>query len=523
MARRPKIVIFIVAYHAESTLEAVLARIPRALYEEYDCSILVVDDASEDRTSTVGWRYKDCHPTVALTVLRNEYNQGYGGNQKIGFTYAIAQGADAIALLHADGQYAPEELPKLVAPVCRGEADAVFGSRMLQRDSARRGGMPLHKYFGNKVLSRVQNTLLRTNLSEFHSGYRVYSVPFLKRLHYKLNSDDFHFDTEIIIQLLNAGGRIRELPIPTYYGRELQRLRGLGYAKNVLRCTLQNVAHRSGLLYQRRYNPADETNQHYDLKLGYASSHTYALDAVRHGSRVLDIGAGPGGMAEQLVAKRCHVTVVDQHPSSAPPGGQIEVQVQDLERGLSFDANRYDYLLLLDVIEHLKQPEQFLEVLRRNFDHAPKTLVLTTPNIAFVAQRVMLLLGQFNYGKAGILDLTHTRLFTFRAVERLLKDYGFRIKSVRGVPAPFPKVLGNGWLGKTAVRLNLLGIALSKTLFSYQIFIEAESTPDAEFLVENARVKGGLERVEPRHAAHERTKPTNGAAARSAVSTRTLQ
>src|ERR1019366_5225708 len=100
----------------------------------------------------------------------------------------------------------------------------------------------------------------------------------------------------------------------------------------------------------------------------------------------------------------------------------------------------------------------------------------TTPNVGFLVQRLMLLLGQFNYGKAGILDRTHTRLFTFRTARHLLQDAGFRIKATRGVPAPFPKVLGDGPLGKAAVAVNLALIKLSKTLFSYQIFIEAEGT-----------------------------------------------
>jgi glycosyltransferase involved in cell wall biosynthesis len=195
-ARKPRVIVFIVAYQAESTLNAVLERIPESLFSDYDCSILVVDDASADRTVTVGQAYKQAHPEIPLTVLKNEYNQGYGGNQKVGYTYAIAEGADAVALLHGDAQYAPEELPNLLAPVCRGEADAVFGSRMLEPFAALKGGMPLYKYVGNRILSTVQNRLLRSQLSEFHSGYRVYSVPLLKRLHFKLNSNDFHFDSE---------------------------------------------------------------------------------------------------------------------------------------------------------------------------------------------------------------------------------------------------------------------------------------------------------------------------------------
>ena len=482
---RPRLLVFVISYFAETTLRKVLERIPKEIFEAFDAEILIVDDASTDRTFEIGHYYRLAHPHIPMTVLRNEHNQGYGGNQKVGYTFAIQRGFDFVAMVHGDGQYAPEALPMLCEPLARRQADAVFGSRMLEPMAALKGGMPLYKYVGNKVLTRLQNTMLGTRLSEFHSGYRIYSVPMLARLPYRLNSNDFHFDTEIIIQLLNAEARIVELPIPTYYGDEICRVNGMKYAKDVLQATLANTAHRAGLLYQRRFDTTPPDNSHYDLKLGYASSHTYALDAVPTGSKVLDIGSGPGGLAQELEKRGCEVTVVDQHAPSAPVGN-TKVIVQDLEGELQFDVHDYDILLLLDVIEHLKSPEAFLERLRAQFDHDKRTLVLTTPNIAFVVQRLMLALGQFNYGKAGILDRTHTRLFNFRALEALLVDEGFKIKQIRGVPAPFPKVLGNGVLGKTAVSLNEALIRLSKTLFSYQIYVEAETTPGVEFLVHDA-------------------------------------
>src|SRR5205814_3453044 len=134
----------------------------------------------------------------SITVLRNEYNQGYGGNQKVGYAYAIAEGFDFVAMVHGDGQYAPEELPNLLAPLRAGDADAVFGSRMMHRLGALKGGMPLYKFIGNRILSTAQNALLQTRLSEFHSGYRIYSVRTLAGIPFDLNSNDFHFDTEII-------------------------------------------------------------------------------------------------------------------------------------------------------------------------------------------------------------------------------------------------------------------------------------------------------------------------------------
>ncbi len=498
---QPRLMVFVIAYYAEETLKRVLERIPRSIFRDYDCEVLVVDDASGDRTAEIGLAYRQAHPEIAMTVLRNQYNQGYGGNQKVGYAFAIREGFDFVAMIHGDGQYAPEELPVLVAPLRDGQADAVFGSRMMSGFAALKGGMPLYKFVGNRILTWAQNLLLGTRLTEFHSGYRVYSVAALQKIPYRLNSNLFHFDTEIIIQLINAGQRIVELPIPTYYGDEICRVNGMKYAKDVMLATLRNVAHRSGLLHQRRFEPVSgQDNTYYDLKLGYPSSHQFALDAVAPGASVIDIGAGPGGIASELVKKGCRVAVVDQFTVKGDRHPNIVVFTQDLDDELVFDVRGYDYLLLLDVIEHLKNPEQFLARLCRQFDYSPRTLILTTPNIAFGIQRLMLLFGQFNYGKVGILDRTHTRLFTFRSLRHLLTNAGFRLKEIRGVPAPFPKVIGQGIVGRAATAINQLLIRISKSLFSYQIFVIAEATPDVDFILEDARRRSEL-REQPQSAA----------------------
>jgi 2-polyprenyl-3-methyl-5-hydroxy-6-metoxy-1,4-benzoquinol methylase len=367
----------------------------------------------------------------------------------------VASSAEIRALAAPSARFT-RSLPALMEPLRAGNADAVLGSRMMDRFSALKGGMPLYKYVGNRILSTIQNGLLGTKLSEFHSGYRIYSVRTLARIPHRLNSNDFHFDTEIIIQLLNTKARIVELPIPTYYGDEICRVNGMKYAKDVMLATISNTLHRSGLLYQRRFDPDQALaagNTHYDLKLGYASSHSYAIDAVPAGAKVVDIGSGPEGLARELVKKGCEVTCVDQFEPTRW-SGPAKVVVQDLESELQFDVKDFDYILLLDVIEHLKSPEKFVSRLRAQFDHDNRTLILTTPNIAFIVQRLMLLAGQFNYGKAGILDRTHTRLFTFRGIEQLLRDETFKIKEVRGVPAPIPKVLGTGVIGMTALAIN---------------------------------------------------------------------
>jgi hypothetical protein len=226
--------------------------------------------------------------------------------------------------------------------------------------------------------------------------------------------------------------------------------------------------------------------------LGYTSSHQLALDTVPDRASVIDIGANSGGLARELLKKGCRVAVVEHFAMREVFDADVEVFTQNLEDELTFSVGEYEYLLLLDVIEHLKNPEKFLERLRAQFDYSTKTLVLTTPNIAFVVQRAMLAFGQFNYGKAGILDRTHTRLFTFRSLRRLLVDHGFQIIQIRGVPAPFPKVFGNGRLGRTAIAFNRFLIALSPSLFAYQIFVVAHTTPNVDFVLRDAKRRSAL-------------------------------
>jgi glycosyltransferase involved in cell wall biosynthesis len=165
---RPRLLIFIVAYRAEETIRQVVARIPVSLSQEYHVEILIIDDSSTDRTFEIGEEVKaERASPFPLHVLVNPDNQGYGGNQKIGYHYAIENGYDFVALLHGDGQYAPECLLELVRPLREGRADAVFGSRMIKVGDARRGGMPFYKFVGNKILSWFENRMLRTTFSEF--------------------------------------------------------------------------------------------------------------------------------------------------------------------------------------------------------------------------------------------------------------------------------------------------------------------------------------------------------------------
>jgi glycosyltransferase involved in cell wall biosynthesis len=486
----PRLLVFVVAYNAERTIENVLRRIPSTLLDEYEVEILVIDDSSHDATFERSETLRRARTlAIPLHVLFNPRNQGYGGNQKLGFEFALRERFDYVALLHGDGQYAPECLPELVGPLRDGTADAVFGSRMLTQGGARRGGMPLYKLVGNRILSSFQNTLLDTRLSEFHSGYRAYSTEALRRVPFELNTNDFHFDTEIIIQLLYAEQRIREVPIPTYYGDEICHVNGLKYAADVTRTTLKARAQDLGLLYERKFDvrPSERENAHYEPKLGYESPHTLVLKQVEPGSRVLDLGCAGGQVGAELRRAGCHVIGVDVAPLE--DGIELdEFHLHDLNDGIpGIDLADVDYILLLDVVEHLQSPERFMEELYATVALNPDArVIISTGNVGFGLTRLLLLAGQFNYGKRGILDLTHTRLFTVSTLRRLLEGAGFRVIELRGVPAPFPLALGDSVAARALLSLNRGGNRLWKRFFAYQIYALAEPRPSLELLLRDA-------------------------------------
>ena len=487
--RKPRVLVFIVAYNAEKTIRDVVFRIPVSLKNTYEVDVLIIDDSSADSTFEKGHAVRrDPSLPFPLVVLFNPQNQGYGGNQKLGYHYALEQGYDFVALIHGDGQYAPECLPDLLEPLRQGEAAAVFGSRMLTPSGARRGGMPLYKFVGNKILTWIENKLLRTSLSEFHSGYRIYSTKALAAIPFDRNSKDFHFDTEIIIQLVIAGLPIRELPIPTYYGDEICYVNGTKYAFNVVGAASKARLQSAGLFYDRKFDCAPRDTQPYVPKFNFTSPHTLAFERIRPGARVLDIGCAGGYMGAYLMKeKQCAVDGIDSFPLTS--SGLSSFCLHDLNAGLpALDFEKYDYVLMLDVIEHLAKPELFLEQLHGALSLKPSLdAMLSTANVGFIVTRLMLLMGQFNYGRRGILDLTHTRLFTFGSFERAVKQAGFDIVERVGVPGPMALALGENFLSRMLLKVNQLLIHISRGLFSYQIFLRVRPQPSLELLLRTAR------------------------------------
>ncbi len=479
-AATARILIFVVAYRAESHIERVFERVPKELFADERVRFLVIDDASDDAGASRIAEWVTSRGIGNVTVLRNPVNQGYGGNQKLGYRWALDAGFDLVILLHGDGQYAPELLPRFIETWERTGADVVLGSRMRSLAAARAGGMPLYKIVGNRVLTRYQNALTGLDLSEYHTGYRAYATRFLRKVPFEINTQDFHFDTEILLQALHVGARIEEFDIPTHYGDEISHVNGLRYGWHVLRATTSYKLHQLGMLCSLKLRDL-QRDVHRDRARRFYSAERMAVERVQAAGarRVLEVAPGAGHVARRLV--ETGVEVVGIGPREPAPGSVSRFVIGDPDRPLAEDAFAYDAVLLLDLLPRLEDPERFLLDLRNQSraltpDGEGPLVVLAVPNVAFAAVRLNLLLGRFPYAERGILDVRSRRLFTRASLVKMLRDCGYRIERVQSVAVPFEAVLG----GRAGRVLGALSSWLARAWgqgFAFQFLVSARPLP----------------------------------------------
>lgn len=243
--REHRVMAVLPAYNAEKTLAATLADIPVGAVDE----ILLVDDGSKDNTVQVARE-------MGLTVIEHPENRGYGGNQKTCYRYALDHGADIIVMIHPDYQYDSRVIPHAVGMIELGICDVVLGNRIRSRTEALAGRMPVYKYFANRALTLFENFTLGQNLGDFHSGFRVYRREVLERIPFERNSDDFVFDTQFLVQAVNFGFRLGDVPVPVRYFDEASSInfkRSMKYGISTVATVARWYLHRVGLrspLYQ---------------------------------------------------------------------------------------------------------------------------------------------------------------------------------------------------------------------------------------------------------------------------------
>lgn len=238
------------AYNAELTLERTLREIPPGSVD----AILVVDDASQDRTVEVARK-------LGLRVIRHEKNRGYGGNQKTCYREALKTDADVIVMIHPDYQYDGRVIPHMVAFIELGICDVMLGSRIRTRAEALAGGMPLYKYIANRLLTVFENVMLGQNLGDAHSGLRAYHRRVLETIPFENNSDDFVFDSQFLVQCVHFGFKLGDVPVPVRYFKEASSInfwRSVRYGLGTVWVVLQYWLHQLRIWrFPRLFTPAD--------------------------------------------------------------------------------------------------------------------------------------------------------------------------------------------------------------------------------------------------------------------------
>ncbi|MBI3725403.1 methyltransferase domain-containing protein, partial [bacterium] len=348
-----------------------------------------------------------------LTVRANQRRYGYGGRRKVAFEYALEHGFDHVIVMDGDGRHPPERLAELLAPAILEGALAVVGAR----DRGTSGPTTFLLRFA-----------LGMDLRDWRSGFRLYATEILRRIPFQLASDDERFDTEILIQCRALGVAVREVRIGAFEEKDARAASSLA-AACAYRLHQLHLARNGAFLVDR--------DVRYTFKHSRTGSHVQILDAIRPGTRVLDLGCSQGLLARPLAAKGVRTTGVDVGPPEKVSRDLQAYYSRDLELPLDIPESRvFDYVVVADVIEHLKNREQLLRGARRYLKPDGR-LLISTPNIAIWFYRLSLLVGRFEYGPRGVLDETHVHLFTQSTFRREVEKGGFRIQRQRVTSLPF--------------------------------------------------------------------------------------
>lgn len=245
MYKNKKVVVVLPAYNAALTIQKTFEEIPFDLVDE----IILCDDASKDDTIQIA------QSLGIKEIISHSQNKGYGGNQKSLYKRALELDADIVIMLHPDYQYTPKLIPAMINILGENLYDVVLGSRILGK-GALKGGMPLYKYFANRLLTFIQNVLVNHKLSEYHTGYRAFTKEVLENIRFEDNSNDFVFDNEMLSQIIFKDYRIAEISCPTKYFEEASSInfsRSVKYGLGVLRVSIGHFFQKMGWVNLKIY------------------------------------------------------------------------------------------------------------------------------------------------------------------------------------------------------------------------------------------------------------------------------
>ena len=438
------------------SLARLLARIPPELAALF-AEIAVLCDGEQDSVPP------ELVARIACANLRwraNPRRYGYGGRRKVAFEYALEHGFDQILLVDECDDEAARHLAALWAPAVLEGADVIVGTSSAA--SIGRGGAS----FGRSVNAFFMNRILGLHLPGWGASLRLYACAVLRRIPYALDSDEERFDTEILIQVRALGVETREGVVSSRAAHAGSIAAGVAYRLHQLHFV------RNGAFLVDR-------DVHYTLKHSPYGSHMQVLQAIGPGTRVLDLGCSQGLLARALRAKGVRIVGVDIGPPELVSRDLEAYHQRDLEEPLRIPEERvFDYVVLSDVIEHVKEREQLLRSARR-YLKPDGLLLISTPNIAIWFYRLSLLVGRFEYGPRGVLDETHVHLYTRSTFRREVERGGFRIRAERVTSLPFEVVFESTGQSRLVAGLSYLyhlSARIWPKLFAYQFLIEAEVT-----------------------------------------------
>lgn len=467
--------IVLLSDHDAPVLGRVISDFAETFRGETGVGILLIDDDSRDGSFAAADRHVRERAYSNVRVFRSRRPQGPGGNQKVGFRRAAEEGYDAVVPVRIGEAYPAALARELIASLEKENADAALATF---RSRPGLGGLLV------RALSRLQAGVAAVRFEDWHTPCRAYRTAALSRISFELNTAESHFDTEVLLQLVDRGGRFARVPMDWTPPLLPRNLAGIGRIKNELKAVLRYRLQRYNLFYDARFHPEFLAKSlrplhglYYEEKAGSESPHSFVCGdpgLIPPGARVLDIGCSTGYVARALKRSRaCRVTGVDVLPTESVDGPD-EYQLIDIEKEADkvrdlLERGDYDVVLLLDVLEHLAVPELFLLTLFRAKCRRPPKFVMSTGNVAFIVVRLMLLLGYFNYGEKGILDITHKRLFSTRTFRNLLDQTGFLVLETRGFPLPYKSLGFRPGLCRLLEGMNRFLIRLRPSLFAYQV------------------------------------------------------
>jgi len=407
-----------------------------------------------------------------LRVCRTPRRYEYGDNLKNGFDYAVARGFDLVIVFRSDGLYDPARIPLLLHRALNENSPAVLGDRFKKAGLRENFSRASFRLRAGRLFARVEETMLRLGIEDYHCGYRLFSTTILRRVPYHLNASDYLFDLQLLIQIRSLGVQICGVQVPAFHDPAMGPLKTVTYALRALWTVWGYRLHQLHISRKGMYFV--DQGETYTLKKNRYSSHMQIMDAIKPGSSILDLGCGQGILAEEYAGKGILTVGVDHiHPDKVSSHFENYIQ-KDLESELKLPYGRvFDYIVLSDVIEHIKNRDEMMRSLRRYLKEGGE-VIISTGNIAIWFYRLSLLLGRFEYGPKGILDRTHVHLFTLNSFTRFIRQNGYRILDIKYTPIPFELVLSSTGRSRMVERITRWYQRLTSIwprLFAYQFII----------------------------------------------------